>query len=184
MDNFSIILTNEKAATYKVVTFIIAGINLLAFVYFLLAIPGVFIQWVSGIGLCLLAAVCVHYVWLSSRSTIRFFNLVFLCCAICWIMLGIYLGGLLLGIAALFGWFVSKELSVRFSTEGCLYPSFPPQLIHWSEIEQVILKDNVLTLDLKNNQLLQFVIAEKENIPDELVFNLFCKQQLQHQTAS
>lgn len=184
MDNYTIILTNEKAATYKVVTFIIAGINLLAFFYFLLASSIAFNQSASGMGLCILAAAFIHYYWLRHPSFMLYINMAFVGCGIIWILLGMYLGGCLMCVFAFFGWFVSKELKIVFSSTGCLYPSFPARLIPWSEIDQVRLKDNVLTIDLKSNQLLQFVISNFENIPEESVFNLFCNQMLQSSTTA
>jgi Leucine-rich repeat (LRR) protein len=184
MDKYTIILTNEKAATYKVVTFIIAGINLLVFLYFLLTASSPFNLWVSGIGLCMLAAAFIYYFRVSLKTSILHFNMAFVGCGITWILLGMYLGGCLMCVFAFFGWFVSKELKIVFSSTGCLYPSFPNRLIPWSDIDQVRLKDNVLTIDLKSNQLLQFVISNLENIPDESVFNLFCNQMLQTSIAA
>ena len=179
MDKFTIILTNEKAATYKVVTFIIAVINLLAFLYFLLTASNLFNQCVSGMGLCILAAAFIYYFRFRLKSSMLYFNMAFIGCGILWVLLGMYLGGSLMCVCALFGWVVGKELKIVFSTIGCLYPSFPVRSIPWSDIDQVRLKDNVLTIDLKSNQLLQFVISNSENIPDESVFNLFCNQMLQ-----
>lgn len=184
MDKFTIILTNEKAATYKVVTFIIAVINLLAFLYYLLTASNLFNLCVSGMGLCILAAAFLYDLQFRLKSSMLYFNMAFIGCGIFWVLLGMYLGGSLMCVCGFFGWFVSKELKIVFSTIGCLYPSFPARLIPWSEIEQVRLKDNVLTLDLKSNQLLQFVISNRENIPDESVFNLFCNQMLQPSTAT
>lgn len=45
----------------------------------------------------------------------------------------------------------------------------------WSEFNNIILKDNLLTLDFKNNKLLQLNLTEKtENRVDENLFNTFC----------
>lgn len=44
----------------------------------------------------------------------------------------------------------------------------------WSEFNNIILKDNLLTLDFKNNKLLQLSINESESSVDEYSFNTFC----------
>ncbi len=43
----------------------------------------------------------------------------------------------------------------------------------WQELNNVILKDDLLTLDFKNNKLLQLGVEEKENF-DIVKFNEFC----------
>lgn len=44
----------------------------------------------------------------------------------------------------------------------------------WIEFNNIILKDNLLTLDFKNNKLLQLSINESESSVDEYSFNTFC----------
>ena len=49
----------------------------------------------------------------------------------------------------------------------------------WNEVSNLILKDNILTIDLKNNKLIQHTINENENKElDETAFNTFVQQQL------
>jgi hypothetical protein len=44
----------------------------------------------------------------------------------------------------------------------------------WDEFTNIILKDNLLTLDFKSNKLLQLTISESDNKVDEYSFNNFC----------
>ena len=44
----------------------------------------------------------------------------------------------------------------------------------WGEFNNIILKDNLLTLDFKNNKLLQLTLVENEDSVDENNFNTFC----------
>lgn len=48
----------------------------------------------------------------------------------------------------------------------------------WSELENVVLKDNWLSIDLKNNHLIQVEVAAESTAADETAFNQFCRQQL------
>ena len=49
----------------------------------------------------------------------------------------------------------------------------------WSDTNNVMLKDNVLTIDLKNNKLIQAVIEEgSAGEIDEEEFNEFCRRQM------
>jgi hypothetical protein len=49
---------------------------------------------------------------------------------------------------------------------------------HWPEVDYIVLKDNLLSVNLKNNQLLQVEITSESYNTDEAAFNQFCQQQL------
>ena len=50
---------------------------------------------------------------------------------------------------------------------------------HWNEFSNIILKDGLLTLDFKNNKLLQVTIDETKMAVDENEFNEFCRDFVQ-----
>jgi hypothetical protein len=51
------------------------------------------------------------------------------------------------------------------------------RVISWNDLSNVVKKDDVLTIDFKNNKLLQTEILNPENINED-EFNRFCKEQL------
>jgi hypothetical protein len=66
---------------------------------------------------------------------------------------------------------------VLVKSEGIIYPSFPVKEINWPELQNIILKDGILTIDFRNDKLIQQEIEEDEDVNEE-DFNEFCKQQL------
>ena len=48
-----------------------------------------------------------------------------------------------------------RSLRVNFNADNIEYPSFPKKNIKWDELENVVLKDGLLTMDFKNNKLTQ-----------------------------
>ncbi len=72
----------------------------------------------------------------------------------------------------------TRPLKIKVSKENISYPSFPVQNIAWNELNNIILKDGLLTIDLKNNKIYQHY-PDEINLVDEVTFNLFCKQNLQ-----
>jgi hypothetical protein len=50
----------------------------------------------------------------------------------------------------------------------------------WAEMDNVILKDNLLTIDFKSNKIIQVEIVEPARGVDETEFNLFCNELLNH----
>ncbi len=178
MGNYTIILPNEKAATYRAVTLIIACINLFAFGYLYIKSSNEKEGVAACIGAILVAFALIQYTFVLSKKQTLYLNIAFVCAGIIWLYIGLYLIGLLVVFFSFFGFFTTKPFKILFSERGILYPSFPSVQIEWKEVGQVILKDNILTIDLKNNKLYQFVVSENDNNINESDFNLFC---LRHQ---
>ena len=180
-ENYSIEIQDSKAATYKAVTFIIAVINLLAFAFLLFYTNVTWIKNIISIGfICSLMAVFLiatkkfsHY--LSNFPT----EILFIICAIIFLITGNYLPGLLLMVCTLLSFVTSKRLVIKFTMEGIRYPSFPVKQFPWSGVDFVLLKDDILTLEMKNNRILQFTL--EKHIADAIdtnAFNAFCAAQL------
>lgn len=71
-----------------------------------------------------------------------------------------------------------RPLLVSIIKENISYPSFPKKKLSWSELNNIILKDGLLTIDLKNNSFIQQTVDENKTSVNEQEFNDFCKQQL------
>lgn len=101
----------------------------------------------------------------------------FILLAVCWLMMKNYTAVVLLGLLALFGYISGKKKIIEMNSDGILYPSFPVKKISWPEVEQVVLKNGVLSIDLKNNHFFQFTLdAEAAENIDEKKFNDFCEK--------
>jgi hypothetical protein len=58
-----------------------------------------------------------------------------------------------------------------------MYPSFPVKKIAWAEVDFVMLKDDILTIELLNNKLIQFTLNKQlASAIDADRFNRFCKE--------
>lgn len=77
-----------------------------------------------------------------------------------------------------------RKIKILFSEEGVhLDRIVKTMMVPWQKLDNVILKDNVLTIDFKSNKLMQVEIGEAAVQTDELLFNRFCEQQLQNNNA-
>ncbi len=93
----------------------------------------------------------------------------------CWIFAGIYYVGLVLLIFSALSLLTVKKLVICFMEEGILYPSFPVRLINWNEVDFVVLKDDILSIELKNNKLMQFTLENNATQGLEAgEFNAYC----------
>lgn len=75
-------------------------------------------------------------------------------------------------------WVSAKKLLVKVGSNGISFPSFPKSFFEWSTLSQVVLKDGLLTIDKKDNTLIQQPVKDFSAI-DEAEFNTYCQSQLQ-----
>ncbi len=67
---------------------------------------------------------------------------------------------------------------IAFGKEEIVFNSFPKKRHSWSELNNVIIKDGIITVDFKNNQLIQKEIQSGTTAQDEKEFNEFCHLRL------
>ncbi len=99
-----------------------------------------------------------------------------------WVFTGYWpVGVIMLSLFVLY--LVSKrKLTVSVGPDKIIYPAFPKRTIVWNELNNVILKDGLLTIDFKNDKLIQAVIINTET--NEKDFNDFCNRQLKQAADS
>ena len=71
-----------------------------------------------------------------------------------------------------------KKLVVDVTDKRIAVPYIMEKTVDWNEVNNVILKDGLLTIDFKNNKLFQQLILNSDEDINEKEFNDFCKQQL------
>ena len=96
-----------------------------------------------------------------------------------WIFLGhLWVASAVAAIALLKG-AVKKNFEFVLREKEIHLRIFPQQRIMWSDLQNVVLKDGVLTVDFKSNKIIQSEILPFEsNISDEAEFNEFCRSRL------
>ncbi len=176
MKQFKIEIPNERLKTYKIVTFLILTLNFLGFGY-------VFVQTTGMASIIAIVAILINAVpwayYLLNKKHIKspIIEITFIASAVVWLYFGNYWMGAMLLVFGIIGFFANKKPIIIFTEDGIEYPSFPVKKYSWQEVTQVLWKDDILTIDMKDNKLLQFNI-EKEfsSTFDEKAFNHFCKE--------
>jgi hypothetical protein len=176
VNTFEIEIPNDRLKTYKIVTFIILTLNFLGFGYVFLRTSSI-ASLFAIIGLVLNAVPWLYYLLNKKHLKNPIIETSLIITACIWL----YFGNIWMGIMLLFfgvmGFFANKKPAIVFSDDGIEYPSFPIKKYAWVDVAQVIWKDDILTIDLKDNKLLQFNIdkAFAEGFDVE-GFNTFCKK--------
>lgn len=67
---------------------------------------------------------------------------------------------------------------IAFDGNGIVVNSLPKKNYSWQDVTNVVLKDGILTIDLKNNKLIQKEIESSGSAAEEAEFNEFCRGRL------
>ncbi len=177
MNSFEIILKNDRTETEILTTralLAIAGVA--AFVYA--------DEWnyYAGVVLSVLLLLSSLFVkTLLDRYKINRFLLFGLAALLTYFTTHSIWFAVILLVYGLFFYMLSKKVKVELnSNEIIIHYVFYMRPVQWNKLNNVILKDRILTIDFKNDKLMQAEIAADSYHIDEILFNRFCIQQLQN----
>lgn len=178
MKKYEIALKNEKEKTYTAVSWFIIGLNFLSFIY------QVIVSLSTKPGYAFFAAATIAALFIFGQimkarkrkevDTSIYFGVII----ISWVILGFYWAALINIVLLFFNIITKRKLIVCVYENDIVYPSVPKKSIKWQDLNNLLLKDGLLTIDLKNNKLMQQEIDPLGGKIDEKEFNTFCRQQL------
>ncbi len=174
MAHYLINITEKKKGYH------ITGFPLLLMVagwFFIIAQENNIAYW--GTGIALLAFI-LSFIFRNNPKKLAIFTLDgFIMLSMLAFFLAQYFAGILLLVLAVAGFLANRPKQISINESGILFPSFIPKKYLWHEVGQVLLKDDVLTIDLKNNHLLQLVFSHNElDGIDKDQLNTFCNNQI------
>lgn len=178
MADYTITLKNEKSVLYNRLGVLFILANVFFFMYLALFAIEKKIQTGSIALLVLLSFIfLLQQYFKRSRWSFGlhpyFFILMF-----SWINHEIYWMTAIILILDLLHTTATMKKLVFVSKAYILYPSVPQKKIQWSALNNIILKDGLLTIDFKNNRIIQQLTDETSGAVNEKEFNDFCRQQL------
>ncbi len=176
MHDFEIILVNEKLKSYRFITLLILLLHTILFFYLLFDEK---LRAYSFLSIVIIAIYLVLFYFLQKRNKKDFFidSKVYLFFALFWIEIGNYW---LFAIVLVLGFFYHISLQktrLLFNAGMIIKQNFPKKNFYWNQFENIILKDNFLTLNFKNDHFIQ---GEVENNIDEMTFNNFAENQIKN----
>jgi hypothetical protein len=122
---------------------------------------------------CLLIIAWLIFCYTQERRGVQpYFRFALFIAAVGWLSYdkGIWLSLVYL-IAAVLERFVKFPEEIAFDETEVVMNSFPKKRYQWSELNNVVLKDGLLTIDFKNNKLIQRIVDSEVDLKVEGEFN-------------
>ena len=180
MKKFELELINTRRGLYKRITLIILFINFIFFIYgaSVTTDQGQKKWFVFGAVVILITVVFNWYRQRRNPGLPDTDSGNFIAVAFAWAVLKNYwVAAAHLVLMILYIKANGKKI-IQFIPSGIYIQSWPGKKIQWDSVSGVILKDGVLTIDYKNNKLLQANVVEKLSIVEEQAFNQFCHDRI------
>jgi hypothetical protein len=180
MAKFEIILRNDKVKQYNSMALFIVLLNVAIFILTVFYSADQFIRSVAIAGAVLSGFSLAAGWWMAKKGkvsgSLKYLPLVII--TIVWAMIGNWWAVVLCALLTFLFATSQRQLQLGVDKNEVSYPSFPQRTIRWSELNNIILKDGLLTIDFKNDKILQSEIIELSAGLNEKEFNEFCREQL------
>lgn len=179
---FEIIVKNEKIKSYRTIALIVLMLNLAIFI--LMLFYDVYRYEAASAILLVGIYIFMRLYFIRKYQHGNYLDQVLLfVLAGCWLGLQNYYMAAGLVIVGVFYHLALQKLQLIFTNQKVMKLNYPQKEYLWNTFNNVILKDNILTLDFRNNHLIQAEVEEPKNI-NEKQFNLFVKERLNQQSSS
>jgi hypothetical protein len=183
MQQFELILQNEKRRSYDQLAILFFILSSICMAIALLYFDPQKIIYTSKFYWILIPIALHTYpmILLLQKKTSSFFRnfiLSIFLIPILWALIGYWWAGIATVFFVMLYKISQQELRIIFNETAIKNNFFPFRSHQWNDLNNVILKDGLLTIDFKSNKLIQQQIGENNTSLNEKEFNDFCQQQL------
>jgi hypothetical protein len=138
--------------------------------------------WLAAIPLLIGAAWLYGFVRKANPQFVVYYRLELMIAALGWFFIPLFANSHFLGYAyalmAIAERYIKFPDEIGFNSEKVVRNTFPSKTYQWFEIDNVMIRDNLFTLDLRNNKIIQKSLDEEISPELEKEFNEYCRQQL------
>ncbi len=181
MKKYEIILKNTKLRGYPLIGWLILGLSFIGQLYF--SLSGKFRSdryWVIGTivvfaALLFLSKSRGKYNFRDKDYVIGFGR--YAITTLTWLKWQLIVVGIIVFIVYILYYFATRRFQIQFSARNIVYSSSPNGRSMWNELTNVIMKDGILTIDFKDNKLMQNE-TEGDDMINEKEFNVLCREKI------
>jgi hypothetical protein len=177
---YVVILKRDSGRTIDIISVLLCLFSGLSFLFEQSRL-GKFNFFITGMAILLLGGTMVN-LWLARKKKQPRYRVLLLIAAVGWLAMPYmpWLGALFFLLAFL-EYQARHPLEIGFSPDRIVLNTLFRRRFGWSAFNNVMLKDGLLTLDFKNNRLLQKEVdEEEEGEADEDEFNAYCRDMLKN----
>ncbi len=181
--DFVVTLKHQNYKLYNIISSLLCIMTITAFIFAMLNVTFETFNWVNVfLAAFIVINIFILFISRNKKDYIVSFKWSLFAAAFLWLLYPLHIPaiGIFYIIAALLERQIKFPQEIGFSKDAITFNTFPFKNYEWQQFKNVMLKDNMLTLDFLNNKLLQKETESDVDISTEKEFNEFCKQQMVH----
>lgn len=133
--------------------------------------------YVIPIGLFLV--ILLRFIFMLRRKDIFFTQLHFaIILTVCWAIQQQYFFAGVILVLGLFEYIVNRDTICVINETGVAIKAVPTRNYKWAQLENVMIREGIFTVDRKDNHIFQVDISEEQLPFSEEQFNKFCSEHL------
>ncbi len=177
--NYLVTLRNENRKYIDLLSLLLCSISALLFLRQQLITPQKTIVYL--IGFLFVAVVVGRNIYLQrvrNQEQVSYNRALFFAAIVWTVMPQLQWLVFVFGFLGLFEFQAKFPLEIGFSDNQIVFNSIIKKKYSWKDLNNVVLRDNMLTLDFKNNKIFQKETIDEEGEADETEFNDYCRDRL------
>jgi hypothetical protein len=181
--DFVITLKRPNYKGVDLVSQLLLVLFLVSFIYFVIQTNfGNKQYWLGLIPLMICGLWLWGYIKKADPDFVVYYRLELMIAAMGWFFIPLFTYSYLLGftyaLMAVAERYIKFPDEIGFNKEKVVRNTFPPKSYEWFEIDNVVLRNNLFTLDLTNNKIIQKELEEPVTPELEQEFNTYCQKHL------
>jgi hypothetical protein len=179
LNPFIFSIKNENLKTYEKLSWFLILINISVLLFLGLKYQdSTDVKWIFVGAALIILATAYSFFGKKYRGKEMNYSVSFAVASFFWFEAGFIWPGIINILIMIFELITNRKLDIVVNETSITYPSFPKKEMEWRELSNLILKDGILTIDMKNNKLIQVNIEESATLVDEKEFNDFCRERI------
>ena len=181
MEKYSLVLRNDKVKQYNRFAIFIILLNVVVFLAVSYYSPE---KYTRNIGLFGVIAITVtlliqyFFTGTKKRKESIFYSAALVLAFLTWVLIGYVWASIITIFLVLLYIIARNQVTIHFDNDNVVYSTIPQKIINWNQLNNVMLKDGLLTIDFRSNKIMQAEILDIDGNIDEKDFNEFCSQRL------
>ena len=179
--DFVVTLKHRDYKVYNLISVLLCVMTIAAEVFALLHSSFTSITWINILLIVIIVFnLSISFIYLDKKDNIMTFKWSLYAAAFLWLLYPLYIPGISIFfiVAALLERQIKFPQEIGFTSQGITFNTFPFKNYTWQQVSNVMLKDNLLTLDFRNNKIIQKETESDVDAQTEKEFNEFCKVQI------
>ncbi|CAN5129039.1 hypothetical protein BH20BAC1_BH20BAC1_26490 [soil metagenome] len=182
MQQYEIAIRNEKIKGYHLLALWIVVLHFSVFIY-LLSYDVFRAKAITAVILTILYMAIIYFYSRKRNQSFYIDRSAFFILAGCWIILQNYILFCIMIFLGFLYILSLQKIKFHFSEDVIIRQTIPRKIYAWQQFVNVMVKDDLLTLDMINNTILQLELEPGQQI-DEKDFNQFAQHQIRTHKAA